>query len=173
MNWIPKKTSIVLSWALLGLCFVLYFSGLFLVLNKIKNIQSYYSDTESKSSREERVRIIKSITDTNKANIAVLRDFFVQKGDEAKFIEDIETVAKNAGIKFQINSIDVDPNQPKSFKEDVSINMAVEGSWQNVMRFLDKVQKMSFGVAVGNLNLDAKSASVWSGSVNLTVFRER
>ncbi len=173
MNWVPKKTSYLLSWAVLFLCGVLYFSGLSLVLSKIQNIENYYSDTESKSGREERVRIIKNITDGNKDKIQSLRNFFIQKGDEAKFIEKIETVGKDSGVKFEIKSIDVDPNQPKSFKEDVSVRIAIEGSWQEVAAFIDKVQKMDFGVAIEYLNLDAKPPSLWSGSLGLIVFRER
>lgn len=172
-NWIPKNKVIglVITTALFSV--ILYFSGLFFVLNKIKKVEDFYHGTESESSKEERFLAIKSIAEANKEPIQILRDFFIKKGDEVKFIEQIEAVARASDIKFEIASIDVKANQTNSFKEDVSVKMKVEGSWGGIVSFLDKLKKMPFGVLIERINLDAPTSGGWSGFVDFIIFREK
>lgn len=172
-NWIPKKTLIVASCIGAGLSIAAYILGLFLVRSEIGKIEGYYSNSESKLGREKRVSAIKSASETYKNEISALRNFFIQKGDEVKFIEKIEEAAKTSGLKFEISALDVKPNQPKSIKEDVSVRINTEGGWQATMNFLDKIEKMNFGVSVNEVNLDAKSSGVWSGFVEFVVFRNK
>ena len=111
----------------------------------LQEIEDYYNNTESQSGKEERARVLKSIAETNKEYIQTLREYFIQKGDEVKFIEQIEEIGKKSSIQFEINSIDVKPNQLKNFKEDITVRMDIEGSWQNIMNFTDMLEKMNFG----------------------------
>ncbi|KKR28236.1 MAG: hypothetical protein UT61_C0054G0008 [Candidatus Woesebacteria bacterium GW2011_GWA1_39_8] len=171
-NWIPKKTFLMVSATAAVFCVVLYLASLFLVLLEIKEIEDYYNNTESQSGKEERARVLKSIAETNKEYIQTLREYFIQKGDEVKFIEQIEEIGKKSSIQFEINSIDVKPNQLKNFKEDITVRMDIEGSWQNIMNFTDMLEKMNFGILVQNISLDAKTEAKWSGTIEFIIFRE-
>ncbi len=116
------------------------------------------------------------MTEANKKYIETLRSFFVQKGDEVKFIEEIEKIARESGIDFQINGIDVksNPKEAKdSLKEDVAIRMNIQGSWREAMRFLEMLDKIYFGVAVQNITLDADGTGGWSGALDFIIFREK
>lgn len=172
-NWIPKKPVLLFTVSAAVFAVLLYITSLVVVWLEIKRIEDYYKTNESKSSIEEKTRILKSIAESNKYYIDILRNFFVKKGDEVKFIEQIENTAKESEIKFEISLIDVKPNQVKNFKEDVTVRMNIEGSWDSIMLFVDRLEKMEFGVSVQNLNLDTKLESGWSGFVEFTLFREK
>ncbi|OHA93818.1 MAG: hypothetical protein A3E02_02315 [Candidatus Zambryskibacteria bacterium RIFCSPHIGHO2_12_FULL_38_34] len=172
-NWVPKNKIVKFAAVTALFSVILYFGGLFIVSEKIKKIEDDYHSTESDSYKEEKFRVIKSIAVTNTEPIQTLQDFFVQKGDEAKFIDQIESAARANGIKFETSSIDVSSNQPDSFKEDVNVKMAIEGSWRNVMYFIDKLGRMPFGVLVLDTSLNADTPGDWSGSVEFIIFREK
>jgi Tfp pilus assembly protein PilO len=172
-NWIPKSKIVKLAIATVSFSVILYFVGLLIILNEMNKIENFYGDTNSELFKEDKFWAIKSIAEKNKEPIQTLRDFFIQKGDEVKFIEEIEGLAKTLSIKFEIISIDVKANQLNSFKEDVSVEMKIEGSWKDVISFVDKLKKMPFGVSIEKVDLDSNTPGDWSGSVSLVVFREK
>lgn len=172
-NWIPKNSVVRFTMAATLFCVTLYFTGFFIAANQLKKVEDFYRGTESESFKEEQFWAIKSVGETNKESIQALRDFFIQKGDEVRFIDKIEEVAKSSSVKFEISSIDVGINQKDSFKEDVDVKIDMEGSWENMIRFIDKLQKMPFGVSIDKVNLDAKDHGNWSGFVEVIIFREK
>jgi Tfp pilus assembly protein PilO len=172
-SWIPKNKIVRFAAATALLSIILYFAGLLIVFGEIKKVENFYNDTESQYSKEEKTLAIKSIAETDKEQIQTLRDFFVKKGDEVTFIEQIEKAAKDSSIKFEISSIDIVPNQRGSFKEDLDVKMKAQGSWQDVMFFINKLEKMPFGVLIENLNLDASAPGSWEGLIDFNVFREK
>jgi Tfp pilus assembly protein PilO len=172
-SWIPKNKITKLATTVALFSVVLYFSGLFIVFSEIKKMENTYNSTESDSYKEKKIAFIKSITETNKESIQTLQNFFIQKGDEVKFIEQIEKIAKESAVKFEISSIDVKVSQTNSFKEDVDVKVKLEGSWRDVIYFMDKLEKMPFGVSVEDVNLNINTRNDWSGSVEFIVFREK
>lgn len=172
-SWIPKNKIVKFAVTITLFSIALYFIGLFIVFREIKKIENFYHSTESEFSKEEKILAIKSIAEKNKESIQTLRDFFIQKDDEVKFIEQIEKIAKSADLKFEIISINVKSNQGDSFKEDVDVKMRIEGSWRNILYFVDKLGKVYFGVSVQNINLDTNPPGHWSGFIEFIVFREK
>ena len=172
-NLIPQNKFVTFAIVIASLSIILYFVGLFVVLGEKKEIENSYYDIESKSSEEERIRIVKYIAETNKEPIQTLQDYFIQKGDEVKFIEQIEKVARVSGIKFDIISIDIKANQANSFKENVNIKMKLEGSWRNIIYFIDKLEKMPFGVLIEGMSLDTSTSNNWFGFIEFIIFREK
>jgi Tfp pilus assembly protein PilO len=172
-NWIPKNKIVRFAIASFLFSVILYFVCLLIVVNEIKKIENLYRNTDSELFKEEKFLAIKSIAEADKEPIQTLRDFFVQKGDEVKFIEKIEETARASSIKFEIVSIDVKVNPEDSFKEDIGVKMKMEGSWGNIIHFMDKLNKISFGVSIEKVNLDANSPGNWSGSIEFIIFREK
>ena len=172
-NWIPKNKIVMSATIMAALSVVLYFASLFIVLREIKKVENFYHDTESEFFKEKKFLAIKSIAEANKEPIQTLRNFFIQKGDEVKFIEQIEAVARRSAIKFEIVSIDAKANQPDPLKEDIEVKIGMEGSWKNIIYFIDKLKKMPFGVLIEKVNLDVNIPSQWSGLVEFIIFREK
>jgi hypothetical protein len=172
-NWIPKNKIVKFAIICASLSILLYFIGLFFVFRETQKIENFYRDTNSESFQEEKFWAIKSLAEINKESIQNLRNFFIQKGDEVKFIEKIEGVGRASSIKFEIASIDVKSGSSDSFKEDVSVKMKIEGSWSNIIYFLGKLKKMPFGVLIEKVDLDTNAPGDWSGSIEFVVFREK
>lgn len=171
-NWIAKNKIISLG-IVAAFSLILYLVSLFNVFGEIKKIEDSYHNSEPELSKEKKFVAIKYITESNKESIQTIRDFFIKKGDEVAFIKQIENIARASSIKSEISSIDIKENQSESLKEDVKIKMSVEGSWLNVMSFISKLEKMSFGVLIQNINLDANAPGHWTGSVGFNIFREK
>jgi len=172
-NWIPKNKIVKFAVAVALLCVVLYFSGLFIVLGEIKKVENLYNDTESEFSKEKKFWVIKSVAEANKETIQALKDFFIKKDDEVKFIEQVEEIARSSSVKFEIAFIDIKINQKSSFKEDVAVKMKIEGSWGSIISFTNKLEKVFFGVLVSNINLTADAPGHWAGFIEFIVFREK
>jgi hypothetical protein len=173
-TWIPKNKIVKVVAGILLASVVLYFGGLFIALKQINKVESLYNNTESESSKNDKLSAIKTLAEANQDGIATLRNFFIKKDDEVKFIEQIEMAAKNSSIKSEITSIDVKTEEIQSpFKEDVEVKMNIEGPWGNVMTFMDKLERLPFGVEVENMNFDASSPKYWSGGIEFIVFREK
>lgn len=171
-NWIPKKSLVIVSSIFSVTFFLFYAISSAYVFWQIDKIENYYSDTESRSGREERARFIRSFSETNKEQINAIRSFFIKEGEEADFIETIEASASSSGVKFDIAQINIQDNDKQTLKENVEVNMKIEGSWASVMTFINSLEKMPFGTYVYDLSLD-KANGVWSGNVNFLVFREK
>ena len=172
-NWVPNK-KIIRSAALIAMvCTILYFTGLFFVINKINKIENSYNDIESSIYKQERVWTLKALAENNKEDIKTLRDFFIQKEDEVYFIEAIESIARKSGVLFEIASISEKPKEGDTFEQDILVKIDVEGSWLNILNLLDMLEKMPFGVSVENINIDASAPSKWSGFIELILFKEK
>lgn len=173
-NWIPKN--LVTFFLLTVFLFAtIYFSSLFFVSREIGKIESYYSDTESKSGREERSKIIKSFVENNGIYLNTLRSFFIKKGDEILVIEEIENLAKSSNLKFMIDTIDEGgvKEEQELIKENINIRMTLEGNWINIMSFINKLERMRFGTSIKSFTLNKKDSQVWESQVQFVVFREK
>ena len=172
-NWIPKNKIFKFAIAIAVFSVVLYFVGLWIVFNETNKIENLYRDTNSQLFKEEKFWTIKSIAEVDKESIQSLRDFFIQKGDEVKFIEQLEGTARASSLKFETSSIDVKTDPKNLLNEDIDIKMKIEGSWENILYFINKLEKLPFGVSIENINLDAKAPGDWFGLIDFIIFREK
>lgn len=172
-SWIPKSNIVKFAATSALLSIALYVIGLFIVLGGIKNVKEFYQNNDSEALIKAKSFAISSTVEANKESVQTLRNFFIKKGDEVKFIEQIEEVARESGIKFEIISIDVKASQTDPVKEDVNVKIKAESSWGNIMLFLEKLERMPFGVLVGNMGLNVDVPGNWSGMVEFIVFREK
>lgn len=170
-SWIPKTNTIIVASSLLLISVLIYGVSLLVINNKINAIELAYSNTANILAVEEEARGLKVVADENRERIDFVNKFFVEKGDEVVFIEDIERLARSIGIKFNIVSISpVKPISDDVESKEISIKMNIDGSWNNIMKFLDGLEKLPFGVSIQNFSLDKPSGSSWTGSIDFLVF---
>lgn len=170
---IPQKKTVKFAATLAALSFLVYVFCLVYVSYAISNAENMYQDIESESFKKEKAWTIETALESNKDTIQTLRNFFIQKGDEVKFIEEIEKIARQSGIEFKISFIDVRASMAKDLKEDVSVRIETEGSWKNILNFADRLEKLPFGVSIEDAQLDSEGAGRWSGFIEFIVFREK
>lgn len=172
-NWIPKNKTVKLAIVVASLSLLLYLVSVFLVSQKIKQVENLYGDTESKFFKEKKIQAIKSIAEKNSSAIITLRNFFIGKNNEANFIEQIEKTAQDSGLDFKIQSINVKEDNESNLKEDLISRINIEGNWEQMIIFIDSLEKLPFGVIISNLDLDVNSKNHWSGFVEFIVFKEK
>lgn len=170
-SWVPKTNIVIVAVALLCLSALVYGGALFVINKKVASIELAYSNTANTLALEEEARTLKVVADENYEKIDFVNKYFVEKGDELVFIEDIESVAKNLNIKFSIASITpVKPSSEGGESKEISVKMNMEGSWNSIASFVDRIEKLSFGVLVQNFSIDKQSGGVWGGSIEFLVF---
>lgn len=171
-SWIPKKNIVRVTMIIAGLITLAYFVCLLVLFNKAREINTAHQDINSDSFKQEKFEAIKNIISNNTDSIQNVENFFVKKGDEVKFIEQIESLAGKFDLNFEMSSIEANID-PGNLKEDIEMNIKISGSWSNVMKFINNLKKMPFGVSISQVNLDAERIGSWSGSLKAIVFREK
>lgn len=170
-SWIPNKKIIVASSLTLFVCIVVYISFFILLKRKVHSIEVAYSNTASILSLEEQARVNRFIALENKDNIDFINQYFIERGDEVLFIEDIEKYARSLNLKFDIVSISpVKPTSSEVAIKETLVKMNLEGSWQNLIVFLDGLYKLPFGVSVQNFGFDKASNGIWGLTIEFVVF---
>ncbi len=171
-NFVPKNKKIFISAIFLFVCFSLYLFGFLSVKKDIVKIEEEYKNTESVFFKDEKIQNLKRIAESNKEKIEILRNFFIKKGDEVKFIEEIEAIGRKYLSKFEINSIDVKQNEKDSLKEDIVLKMEVSSSWIEIIKFIDALEKSNLGILVKSANINNMTGN-WSGILEFVVYREK
>lgn len=172
-GWIPKNKSLRLALLTMFLSVLLYIAGVFIASREARKVEDFYRDSESEFSKNERLLAIKSLAIANQESIEALRSFLVKKGEEASFIGQLEQTAKDSSVKIDIISIDDRLNPSDTFKQDINVKMTVSGSWEDVIRFVGRLEKMPFGVLLQGTSLNTDGGGEWDGFVELTAFREK
>src|SRR3989344_5762644 len=157
-SWVPKTNTIIVAVVFLIASIFVYVTFLFVVRGKINSIELAYSNTASTLALEEESRKIKIITEENSSQIESVNKYFVEKGDEVLFIEDVERLAKESGIKFDIVSISpVKPQSSNAESKKIAVKMNIQGSWSKILLFIDGLEKLPFGISIQGFNLDKPS----------------
>ncbi len=172
-NWIPSKKYLTIAMLVFVTSTMIYVAGLFLVNWEIRKIEKTYNNTESDAARYGRAKEINAVAAANEEQIKILKEFFVDKENQVGFIEQIENTAKDSKIKFSIESINSVPDKTESVKEDLIVQIIIEGEWLDLVRFVDSVEKMPFGVLIQKISLEYKSKGEWSGRLEIVAYKEK
>jgi Tfp pilus assembly protein PilO len=168
-----QNKSLKFSAVFASLCLLAYILGLLFMWVRIKNIEESYRNVETDLSKEQKALSIRSSVEKSSESIDKIRGFFVSKNDNLKFIEEIEKVARNSGIEFEIVSIDPKPNQEGSFKEDLEVKMKATGSWGNLGALLAKIEKMPFLVLVTKSDFILDEPGIWTANLHFEIYKEK
>ena len=121
-NWAPSKKTITFA-IIVTSCFALtYFWGIYYVKTKTSEIRDSYKNVDSDLFKKERMKAIEVMAENNKDAISDLRNFFIKKNDEIKFIEYIERTAKDSNIDFEIKTITINTENTDLPKEDILVD---------------------------------------------------
>lgn len=172
-NWIPNQKVLIFTSVGALFCILIYFGGLSFLLSEIGKIEQTYTEAALKINQRERAQTLKLVAETYEEDLTTLRNFYLRKGDEVVFIEETESLARQSGLDFEIVSINPILTTEAEFKEDIELRVGIEGSWRQIMNFLEQLEKASFGVSVENVSIDATAPGEWSGFVEFIVFREK
>lgn len=171
-SWLPNSKIFRIAIVFFAITLLIYLFSLGALLKKKSEIKDHNSQTFSALTQEEDALRLQSILDTNKELIGSVRGFFIPKNDDISFIESIESVGETSGVRSEISSITPGKNKDEN-KETILVKTNFEGSWVSVMRYLDRLEKMDFGVYVQNINIESPAAGNWEGSVEFIIYKDK
>jgi hypothetical protein len=170
---VPKKNLLLFSVSIALVTILIYFTSQFLVQKEMNKVKNAHEDVESVLYRKERINALEVLVANNQDQINKLREFFIKKGDEVRFIEHIESIAKESGVDFEIGTIDFKQDDSDSISEDVLVKINLKGGWRGLTMFVDRLEKSYFGVLIQEVDINSSSVGSWFGSVTFKLYREK
>lgn len=170
-DWIPKNKKVRVAAVFAIGAFVLYTIIFIAVWSGIKRAEDFYQDSESEVAKNEKLVVVKNMVDSNKESLQSIDTFFIGTGGEVLAIEQIEEVARDFGISFAIDSINENKQEENEFIERLQVEAKVSGSWSGIVSFLHRLERMSFGVLLSEVNLSDEAEGGWVGSLEFDIFR--
>lgn len=170
---VPKKNLLIFSITIALVSVLIYFTSQFLVQKEMDKVKNAHEDIESVLYKKERINALQVLVLNNQDQIGTLREFFIKKGDEVRFIEHIESIAKESAVDFEISTIDFKQDDSSSITEDVVVKVGLKGSWKSLTMFVDKLEKSYFGVLIKEVDINSSSPGNWFGSVTFNLYREK
>lgn len=156
-----------------GFCFYLF--------TEIKNIERAASESGTKIEfnikKNTSLRSVKNIMNDTKKEREQLSRLFIQPDGTIDFIETVESFGKIAGVKIEIESVNIEflKNKKASSTEKFKISLKTEGEWSNTIHFLSILETAPYQISFDDIKLDKistesipdskeeKGASYWRG----------
>ena len=120
---------------------------------------------ESKNSRLSSLRAVVKDTETKRQQIS---GYLLPTESQIQFIENIENLAKKSGLEVKTNNIanaDSGVENVKYFK----IQIQTQGSWNNVMYFLNQLENMPYDIRVSSFSNNKDAKSLWTANFDISV----
>lgn len=85
------------------------------------------------------------------SNLNKIDNLFINKEAPLGFIKSLENISKN--ISFEIFSITHSSEEEGLFSDKLFFNISLEGYYENVLRFLRKLENTPYLISIQNFNL--------------------
>jgi hypothetical protein len=96
---------------------------------------------------------------------------------EIPFIEQIETLAKSNNLAAKTNSVSAN-SVTVGVTRNFVMQVAVDGSWSNILNFLNQVENLPYGLNIDNVSVskgvakDKNTTSSWSATLDISVIEK-
>jgi Tfp pilus assembly protein PilO len=189
----PTKKILELAIALNVLVFGAYGFLFWNIQNKETQAGTIMSEVAQSTARNNSLIAIKSSLNENQDFISQMDSLFVPSDGAVAFINMLEALGQQSGVKVSINSVGVtqDPKVAKDFKQTLHLSLMTDGSWSNTFAFLSIVENLPYRIQFEQVNLTLsggadsilyKGANVnsprtrgadesWSGAFDVTVLQ--
>jgi len=150
---------------------------LFRVINQTNDATALALNSLSfETSRQAKSFNTQRLLDSTKEQRAAIETYSLPKEGIVGFIGQLETAAREIGLDLEISSVDV-PSSKGSYLESLSLEIKIDGSWNNVFYFISLLENLPLKIDFQQVNLgkqDAKDSqdketSSWEGIIHITV----
>ncbi len=147
---------------------------------KVPEARSLASDISTAKSLEKSTSEILQITENTKDSRAKLASFFVSKESIVSFIEELESLAKQANVVLTMDTPLEEKEAPLSRQASLRLNVKVNGQFSDVMYFVRLIENLPYKIFVDRVVLTSLSISTmvplplsktvsktsWAGSIS-------
>jgi hypothetical protein len=170
-----KSTIIILSLLTAAAAFV--YVGMFVKVARLNaEISEIQSKIDSQGNKDAALRLSgRSLAETETERRS-LGSYFVAEDGAVSLIENIESLARVAGVEVNIDSLGIEALPNQRF-EKLNVRIEAVGVWGGVYKFLLLVENMPFALNIGRVliseNRDAldKASGEWVLQMNFDVLK--
>jgi len=120
---------------------------------------------------QEQYYSLQEILNQTKSEHTELANYLLTKDNTINFLNEIETMARDMGLKLTTDSLAVSALPNPQF-EAIDLRIRVEGERTTLLAFLSVLENLPYFSRINELNLNAVKGSdgaIWSASVSLMV----
>ena len=167
--WNDDKTIKKELWAIIIADFVLVFVlGIFIYfvfLVRIPEAKSLSNDILAGNKMEKRTTDILQMTKDTEEDRIKLSSYFVSKDAVVSFIEELESLSRQANVVLSIDSPLEGKDTPMSKQIYLRFNVRAEGRFQDVMHFVRLTEALPYKIFVDHVALSS-AGKIWIGTVS-------
>ncbi len=131
------------------------------VIDRSQTTATLLAEERSDRQKNDALQAIKVSLTENKDFISQIDSFFISPDGVVGFITFLEKLGKDSGVKINIGSVAVNPDSkdPKDFKENLKLKLEIEGTWQNVVYFLSRLENLPYRVQFDTATISLQGVS--------------
>lgn len=159
------------------MCFLSVFAFIFLyktIDTAEDNAKLASTELQNEANKHEEIKLLNSHVETLKEDMILLETHFAKSSDIVPFLDSMESLARKAGTKAEITSVDV-------AKDNTSLILKIktEGSFKNIYKFLTLLENSHYVVEFMEISMERgaqggateagapKQIPVWQANFNL------
>ncbi|MBI5449335.1 hypothetical protein HY948_03395 [Candidatus Gottesmanbacteria bacterium] len=136
-----------------------------LVFLKIPETESLYADILDREALEKKTADIVRIAGDTKIDREKLSLYFIDKESAVGFIEELESLSRQANVVLDIDSPLEEKDSPQSKQVALRFNVRSEGAFSDILYFLRLVENLPYKIFVDHVTLSVADKR-WSGSAS-------
>ena len=141
--------------------------------NKITTLKEAISKKVGYTANIDNTLRIKKEINALDDKIKIVDGFFVKSGEEPYFVGKVENLGKSLGLKVETDSIS-DGSLVKDGFKVFNVVIKYEGSWNNVISFLNNLESMPYAVIVNGISINLPEGDkLWSGTAEISVYKAK
>ncbi len=118
--------------------------------------------------------VLRNIVETTKDDRSKLSMYFITKETIGSFIGELETYANRATVIITLSSPTVEKDKQISAEKFLKFNVRAEGSFENIMHFLDLIESMPYklkltAVKMGKVDSENVKFGLWFEEVTFNL----
>lgn len=166
-----KTTWIVLAVLILTNIFLASVYGFFMYKISLEhdNIAKSIASLTKETRRESDLQALSSVLKMTETERAKIDSYFVTEQGTAHFLENIQKLGGKAGVDLNLSDVGIES------KEDLRINFSAGGSFGNMYKLLELMEKTPYAISFRSFNLNKVNISSaktgpsqpWSGSFSI------
>jgi len=164
--------------ALIGIGFFVY---LYISIDGMMTEASYLrGDRTAADTKSSTISGAEKMLVDTAAKRKTLDSYFVPVDGSVDFIDYLESLGKKANTTFSIQNIDVIPGPATDFKDTLSIELRIAGSWQGILQTLALLEEAPYQITLISLNMNRfdttvgkKTTTGWQATVIMQALKIR
>lgn len=131
------------------------------IVDRSQTTMALTAEEVSDRQKNDALQAIKMSLNENKDFISQIDSFFIAPDGVVSFITFLEKLGRDSGVTISVGSVAVSPDSkdPKDFKEYLRLKLEVDGTWQNTIYFLSRLENLPYRVQFDSAALSLQGVS--------------